>query len=88
MVNHFFQTKRKDKIVLNNNVSAIFASVQKIESIGTLAGGIALDFNNNLGIILGNSSFMERGLMSPDKPGFVVICITYCHWYRCIIQVS
>jgi PAS domain S-box-containing protein len=40
---------------------------QKMESIGTLAGGIAHDFNNILGIILGYSSLMDRGTMSPDK---------------------
>ena len=77
-VKHFYQPKRKDRIVLNKKASAIIASVKKIESIGTMVGGIALDFNNILGIILGHSSLMEWGSMSPDKPGFVVICITYC----------
>ncbi len=33
---------------------------QKMESIGILAAGIAHDFNNVLGIILGNSSLIER----------------------------
>ena len=40
---------------------------QKMESIGTLAGGIAHDFNNILGIILGYSSLMEKGTLSPAK---------------------
>ena len=33
---------------------------QKMESIGILAAGIAHDFNNVLGIMLGNSSLIER----------------------------
>ncbi len=40
---------------------------QKMESIGTLAGGIAHDFNNILGIILGYSSLMEKGTLSPGR---------------------
>ncbi|RPI02545.1 MAG: hybrid sensor histidine kinase/response regulator [Ignavibacteriae bacterium] len=40
---------------------------QKMQSIGTLAGGIAHDFNNILGIILGYTSLIERGTLSPDK---------------------
>jgi two-component system, cell cycle sensor histidine kinase and response regulator CckA len=40
---------------------------QKMESIGTLAGGIAHDFNNILGIILGYSTIMEQGTLSPEK---------------------
>lgn len=37
--------------------------MQKIESIGLLAGGVALDFNNMLGIILGRA---ELALMTAD----------------------
>jgi PAS domain S-box-containing protein len=33
---------------------------QKMESLGTLAGGVAHDFNNILGIILGQASILER----------------------------
>jgi PAS domain S-box-containing protein len=40
---------------------------QKMQSIGTLASGIAHDFNNILGIILGYSSLMEKGTLSPAK---------------------
>jgi PAS domain S-box-containing protein len=34
--------------------------VQKFQSIGTLAGGVAHDFNNILGIILGYTSLIEK----------------------------
>ncbi len=37
-----------------------FRQVQKMESLGTLAGGVAHDFNNILGIILGFLGLIER----------------------------
>ena len=40
---------------------------QKMESIGTLAGGIAHEFNNILGAILGYASHI-RGLTTTDNP--------------------
>ena len=40
---------------------------QKMESIATLAGGVAHDFNNILGIIMGHSSILEQTRENPDK---------------------
>jgi signal transduction histidine kinase/CheY-like chemotaxis protein len=40
---------------------------QKMESIGTLAGGITHDFNNILGIILGYVSLIRRDRNQPER---------------------
>jgi PAS domain S-box-containing protein len=44
-----------------------FRQAQKLESIGTLAGGVAHDFNNILGIILGYASILQRGAVTPES---------------------
>jgi PAS domain S-box-containing protein len=48
--------------------------VQKMESIGTLAGGVAHDFNNILAIILAYTSAMERSAV--DKKKILEYCRT------------
>ncbi len=40
---------------------------QKIESIGRLAGGVAHDFNNKLGVIIGHAEIMQE-VMGPADP--------------------
>ena len=39
---------------------------QKMEAVGTLAGGVAHDFNNQLSVILGNARFVHGEVEDPD----------------------
>ncbi|MBI2427584.1 MAG: PAS domain S-box protein [Ignavibacteriales bacterium] len=40
---------------------------QKLESLGTIAGGVAHDFNNILGIIMAHSTMLDRWRNDPDR---------------------
>ncbi|EKD83281.1 MAG: PAS/PAC sensor hybrid histidine kinase, partial [uncultured bacterium] len=52
-----------ERVKLNNQ----FLQAQKIESVGRLAGGVAHDFNNMLGVIIGYTEMaMEK--MPPSEP--------------------
>ncbi len=57
-------TERKQAKAEREKLQAQLNQVQKMESIGRLAGGVAHDFNNMLGVILGHT---ELALLQADE---------------------
>ncbi len=62
-------TTRKQAAEDNAKLQAQLQQAQKMESLGTLAGGIAHDMNNVLGAILGLAS-ANLEIQSPGSPAF------------------
>ncbi|MCJ8501061.1 GAF domain-containing protein [Desulfatitalea alkaliphila] len=59
------ETERKRAETEKERLQAQLLQVQKLESVGRLAGGVAHDFNNMLGVILGHAELA----MSRTAPG-------------------
>ena len=53
-------------ITPRKKLEAQFLQAQKMEAVGTLAGGVAHDFNNMLGIIMGHAEIVLMGLKPLD----------------------
>ncbi len=60
-------TERKQAEAARASLEAQLAQAEKMESVGRLAGGVAHDFNNMLGVILGNAELALEAL-EPSHP--------------------
>ena len=57
-------------VTREKKLEAQFMQAQKMEAVGRLAGGVAHDFNNMLGVIMGYTE-LALGKVSPSQPLFV-----------------
>ena len=67
IVAHENITGRKQAEAEKDKLQAQFAQAQKMESVGRLAGGVAHDYNNMLGVILGYTE-LALEILAPDDP--------------------
>jgi PAS domain S-box-containing protein len=63
-------TERKEAEAERVRLEAQLRESQKMEALGTMAGGVAHDFNNALAMIIGNTE-LARQDVGPDHPALV-----------------
>ena len=63
-------TERKNAEIERTRLEAQLRESQKMEALGTMAGGVAHDFNNALAMIIGNLE-LARQDVGPDHPAVV-----------------
>lgn len=67
-------------LTFHKDTEAKYLQAQKMEAVGNLTGGVAHDFNNILGIILGNLQLLERRMAHDVKlTKFVTTAIAATH---------
>ena len=62
-------SERIEREKAHQKVQEQLLQAQKMESVGRLAGGVAHDYNNTLGVILGYAELM-RDSLAPDNPKY------------------
>ena len=66
-------TERKQAELAKISLETYLRESQKLEAVGTLAGGVAHDFNNILAAIIGNT---DVALLSVDSPAVTTQCLS------------